>query len=220
MWTDKGSWSGVENVPDGLLPRSLERGSRELLNPCRPRTPRVAHQLALAGTWKKAVFESPKVFTWWGARCLSRGRNSRYCAKFFWRRDLYGPVWHVSPHERRDHRGAEWGKRAMLREETRRCAVTILAQEVSAPSNLHERHRFGADLLFLFLWRIMRRCVNSLHGERLRTCSAATFALRHHASSRLTSGTWDLWVRGHRSALFISTDLGKNMWSQDASQRR
>ena len=62
-------------------------------------------------------------------------------------------------------------KGAMMRGGTLRCSVTILAQEVSPVSSLHDRHRFGADLLFPMADSAM--LVNSLHGERVRTCSAA-----------------------------------------------
>ena len=47
-------------------------------------------------------------------------------------------------------------KGPMMREVTLRCSVTILAQEVSPVSGVHDRHLFGAVLLFLFLWRIVR----------------------------------------------------------------
>ena len=47
-------------------------------------------------------------------------------------------------------------KGPMMREVTLRCSVTILAQKVSPVSGVYDRHRFGADLLFLFLWRIVR----------------------------------------------------------------
>ena len=89
----------------------------------------------------------------------------------------------------------------MMREVTLTCSVTILAQEVSPVSGVYDRYRFGADLLFLFLWRIVRylstRSMANVYAHAVRLPRNNCV----EGSRLLSVDQWNVWPVGSKPSV-------------------